>query len=41
MMRGHNKLENVPRSLDLVKISNHVLKGMIETKCWKNRSKLF
>ena len=40
-MTGHDSLENVPPSLELVKISNHVLEGMIEDNSWKNRSKLF
>ena len=33
--------DNVPPPLELVRISNHALKGMIEANSWKNRSKLF
>ena len=33
--------DNVPPSLELVRISNHALKGMVEANSWKNRSKLF
>ena len=40
-MTGLARLENVLPSLELVRISNHVLKGMIEANSWKNRSKLF
>ena len=40
-MRGNSRLENVPPSLELVRISNHALKGMIEANIWKNRNKLF
>ena len=40
-MTGNVGLENVPPSLELVRISNHALKGMIEANSWKNRSKLF
>ena len=40
-MRGNSRLENVPPSLELVRISNHALKGMIEANFWKNRNKLF
>ena len=39
-MTGHVRLENVPRSLESVRILNYVLKGMIEANFWKNRSKL-
>ena len=40
-MTGLARLENVLPSLVLVRISNYVLKGMIEANSWKNRSKLF
>ena len=40
-MTGNDRPENVPPSLELVRISNHALKGMIEAISWKNRSKLF
>ena len=40
-MSGNDRFENVPPSLELVRISNHALKGMIEANSWKNRSKLF
>ena len=40
-MTGNFRLENVPPSFELVRISNHALKGMIEANSWKNRSKLF
>ena len=40
-MTGHVRLENVPPSLELVSILNHVLKEMIEANSWKNGSKLF
>ena len=43
-MTGHVslvRLENVHPSLELVSISNYVLKGMIEANSWKNRSKPF
>ena len=39
-MTGYVRLENVPPSLELVSILNHVLKEMIEANSWKNRSKL-
>ena len=40
-MAGNDRLENVPPSFELVRISNHALKGMKEANSWKNRSKLF
>ena len=40
-MAGNDRLEKVIPSLELVRISNHAIKGMIETNFWKNRSKLF
>ena len=40
-MTDNATLENVPLSLELVRISNHTFKGMIEANCWKNRNKLF
>ena len=41
IMAGNDRLEKVIPSLELVRISNHAIKGMIETNSWKNRSKLF
>ena len=40
-MTGNARLEYIPPSLELVRISNHALKGMIGTNFWKIRSKLF
>ena len=40
-MTGNDRLENVTPSLELVRISNHVIKGMIEANSSKNRSKQF
>ena len=40
-MTGNDGLENVPPFLELVRVSNHALKGMVEANSWKNRSKLF
>ena len=40
-MTYNGRLENVPPFLELVIISNHALKVMIETNFLKNRSKLF
>ena len=43
-MTGHVRLVrlgNVDPSLELVRISNYVLEGMIEANSWKNRSKPF
>ena len=40
-MTGNTRLEKVLPSLELVTISNHAFKGMIEANSWKNRSKLF
>ena len=40
-MTGNDRLEKVTPSLELVRISNHAIKGMIEANYWKNRSKLF
>ena len=40
-MTGNDRLENVLPSLELIRISYHALKGMIEANSWKNRSKLF
>ena len=41
IMKGNCRLEKVTPSLELVRISNHAIKGMIEANSWKNRSKLF
>ena len=41
IMTGNDRLEKVTPSLELVRISNHAIKGMIEANSWKNRSKLF
>ena len=41
IMTGNDRLEKVTPSLELVRISNHAIKGMIEANYWKNRSKLF
>ena len=35
------RLENIPPWLELVGISNHALKEIIDSNSWKNRSKLF
>ena len=40
-MAGNDRLEKVTPSLELVRISNHAIKGMIEVNSWKNRSKIF
>ena len=40
-MTGNDRLEKVTPSLELVRISNHAIKGMIEANSSKNRSKLF
>ena len=40
-MTGNDRLEKVTPSLELVRISNHVIKGMIEANFSKNKSKLF
>ena len=40
-MTGNARLENVSPSLEVVRISNHTLKGMTEANSWKHRSKLF
>ena len=40
-MAGNARLENVPPSLELVRISNHALKVMTEANSWKNRNKIF
>ena len=40
-MTGNDRLEKVTPSLELVRISNHVIKGLIEANSSKNRSKLF
>ena len=41
IMTGNDRLEKVTPSLELVRISNHAIKGMIKANSWKNRSKLF
>ena len=41
IMTGNGWLEKVTPSLELVRILNHAIKGMIEANPWKNRSKLF
>ena len=38
-MTDSARLENIPLSLELVRISNHVLKVMIKANSWRNRSK--
>ena len=40
-MTGNDRLEKVTPSLELVRISNHAIKRMIEANLWKNRRKLF
>ena len=40
-MTGNDRLEKVTPSLELVRISNHAIKRMIEANLRKNRSKLF
>ena len=40
-MTDNARLENVHPSLEVVSISNHALKVMIEANSWKNRVKLF
>ena len=40
-MTSNGRLENVPPSFGLVRISNHALQGMTEANSWKNCSKLF
>ena len=40
IMTDNDWLEKVTPSLELVRISNHAIKGMIEANSWKNRSKL-
>ena len=40
-MTDNDRLENVAPSHELVGISDHALKVMIEANSWKNRSKLF
>ena len=39
-MTGNDRLEKVTPSVELVRISNHVIKGMIEKNSWKSRSKI-
>ena len=36
-MTENTRLENVHPCLEFVSVSNHALKGMIETNFWKNR----
>ena len=40
-MISNGRLKKVTPSLELVRISNHAIKGMIEANSWKNRCKLF
>ena len=40
-MTGNDRLEKITPSLELVRTSNHAIKGMIEANSWENRSKLF
>ena len=40
-MTSNASLENVPTSIELVRISNQSLQGMTEANSWKNCSKLF
>ena len=40
-MTGNDRLEKVTPSLELLRISNHAIKRMIEANLRKNRSKLF
>ena len=40
-MTGNGRLKTVLPSLELVRTSNHTLKGMREANSWKNRRKLF
>ena len=41
IMTGNDRLEKVTPSIELVIISNHAIKGMIEANSSKSRSKLF
>ena len=41
IMTSNDRLKKVTPSLELVRISNHAIKGMIEANSWKNRSKVF
>ena len=41
IMTGNDRLEKVTPSLELVRISNHAIKGMIEVNSWKNRGTIF
>ena len=40
-MTGNDRLEKVTPSVELVRILNHAIKGMIEENSWKGRSKIF
>ena len=40
IMTSNDRLKKVTPSLELVRISNHAIKGMIEANSWKNRCKL-
>ena len=39
-MKSNDRLKKVTPSLELVRISNHAIKGMIEANSWKKRRKL-
>ena len=41
IMTDNEEIEKLTPSLELVRISSHAVKGMIEANSWKNRSKLF
>ena len=40
-MTRNARLENVPTSFELIKLSSYALQGMAEVNSWKNCSKLF
>ena len=39
-MTSNDRLKKVTPYLELVRISNHAIKGMIDANSWKNRPKL-
>ena len=41
IITSNARLENVPTSFVLIKLSNHALQGTAEANSWKNCSKLF
>ena len=40
MLKDNARPDNVPSSLDLVRVSNPALKGLIEASSWKNLGQL-